>query len=266
MKKRIFAITLIILLSVLSLPVNASGLPRLMDSANLLTVDEEASVLAKLNEVSEKHQMDIVVVTVDGITDGRTITEFADDYFDYNGYGQGDDRDGILLAVDMGMREAWMSTSGYCITAFTDAGIDFISEEVKLDMSGGFYEYAFLDFADWCDKFITQAKTDLPYDIGNMPEVPFEVFASLIIAVVVGVIIATVSIIVMRCQLISVKRQVSATNYKKSGSLNIVNSNEYFLYRNVNRIRRQTQSSSSGGSRTHTSSSGRTHGGGGFKF
>lgn len=239
-----------------------------MDSADLLSVDEEATVMAKLNEVSQKQQIDIVVVTVNEITDGRTITEFADDYFDYNGYGVGDTRDGILLAVNMGTRDAWISTSGYCIDAFTDAGINFISEEIMMDMSGGFYDFAFLDFADWCDKFMTQARTGEPYDVDNMPQVPFEPLASFIIAAVIGIIVASIAVLVMRLQLISVKRQVSASNYERKGSLNIADSNEYFLYNNVTRVRRQTQSSGSsgGGSTRHTSSSGRSHGGGGFKF
>ena len=51
-------------------------------------------------------------------------------------------------------------------------------------------------------------------------------------------------------------------------SMNLTNSRELFLYRDVHRTERPKESSSSdsGGSSTHTSSSGTTHGGGGGSF
>jgi len=54
----------------------------------------------------------------------------------------------------------------------------------------------------------------------------------------------------------------------KSGSLNITESRDTFLYNTVTRTAKpkNTDSGSSGGSSTHTSSSGETHGGGGGKF
>ena len=36
--------------------------------------------------------------------------EAADDFFDYNGYGLGDDRSGVLLYINMSTRDVWIST------------------------------------------------------------------------------------------------------------------------------------------------------------
>ncbi|MBQ6626577.1 MAG: TPM domain-containing protein, partial [Ruminococcus sp.] len=41
-----------------------SELPRLVDHADVLTDSEEADLLAQLDEVSERHQFDLVVLTV----------------------------------------------------------------------------------------------------------------------------------------------------------------------------------------------------------
>ena len=59
-----------------------------------------------------------------------------------------------------------------------------------------------------------------------------------------------------------------AASYEREGSMNLTNSRELFLYRDVHRTERPKESSSSdsGGSSTHTSSSGTTHGGGGGSF
>ncbi|MBO5147409.1 MAG: TPM domain-containing protein [Clostridia bacterium] len=39
-----------------------------------------------IDEVSEKHKFDLVIVTVNSLN-GKTSTEFADDFYDYNDYG-----------------------------------------------------------------------------------------------------------------------------------------------------------------------------------
>ena len=75
-------------------------LPRLVDEADLLSDSEESRLLTTLDEISERQNCDVVVVTVDTIGDS-TATEFADDFYDYNGYGAGENRDGILLLISM---------------------------------------------------------------------------------------------------------------------------------------------------------------------
>ena len=184
---------------------------------------------------------------------------FADDYYDYNGYAP----DGILLLVSMEERDRWISTTGYGITALTDAGIEYIGEEVVYYLSDGYYAQAFSTFAQLCDQFITQAKTGAPYDLGNMPKVPFSPVFSLVIAVAAGLIIAAIATGVMKSQLKSVRFQATADNYVTPGSMQLTRSNDIFLYSHLDKREKPRDN---GGSSTHTSSSGRSHGGGGGKF
>ena len=100
--------------------------------------------------------MDIVVVTTDSL-EGYTPQEYADNVFDYCGYGVGDNRDGLLLLVSIEDNDWHISTSGYAITAFTDAGIEYMSEQFLPYLSDGEYYKAFSTYADLCDQFITQA-------------------------------------------------------------------------------------------------------------
>lgn len=68
---------------------------RLVDQAELLTAEEQQQIQAKLDEVSELHHCDAVVMTVNSL-EGKTATEYADDAFDYDGYGLGEDKAGYF--------------------------------------------------------------------------------------------------------------------------------------------------------------------------
>ena len=82
----------------------------------------------------------------------------------------------------------------------------------------------------------------------------------------VTLFIALIITIAMRYSMKSVRFQPTASAYVKSGSMNVTEARDLFLYSHVDRRVRQKESSSGGGSKTHTSSSGRSHGGGGGKF
>jgi uncharacterized protein len=80
---------------------------------------------------------------------------------------------------------------------------------------------------------------------------------------VIGLVIAAIATAVMKGKLKSVHAQAGASGYVKNGSMNVTHRQDLFLYRDVNRTAKPKDSS---GSSTHTSSSGRSHGGGGGKF
>ena len=238
---------------------------RLEDMAELLSDSEKTALLAKLDEISERQQADIVVVTVDTL-DGMTPMEYADDFYDYFGYGFGENNDGVLLLISMEDRDWWITTTGYGITAITDAGIEYISEKFLSDLSDGEYAEAFTTYAELCDEFFTQAKTGEPYDVGHMPKEPFNFAWCLAGALVVGYVVAAIVTGRMKRQLETVRFQSAAGNYIKENSMNVAESRDLFLYTHVDRRLKPKETSSSGGSSTHTSSSGTTHGGGGGKF
>lgn len=250
------AAALLVLLSCI-LPVCAAG-NRLVDDAGLLNASEASRVRDHLDTVSERHGVEVVVVTTDS-TYGSNPREYADDYFDYNGYGE----DGILFLVSMEDRDWWISTAGYGIVAFTDAGLDYISDQVVPLLSEEEYEEAFATFATLCDSFLERAETGKPYDNFDLPKSPFQPGKVLLICLVIGLAAAGVATIVMRGQLKSVHRKAGAGDYLVPGSLKIRYSRDFLLY--TTRSRREKPKSTSGSS-THSSSSGRSHGGRGGKF
>ena len=213
----------------------ASEYERVQDLADLLSDSEEAALLTKLDELCERQKMEIVVLTTDTL-EGMTPRDYADDIYDYSGFGYGEDRDGALLLISMEDNDWYISTHGYGITVFTDAGIQYIGEQIKEYLSGGDFSGAFDKFVGLCDDFITKARTGDPYDSHNLPKEPLALIW-IPISIAGGVGLSFIIVGNMKAKLKTVRFQAAAGNYMKRGSLNV-----------------------------NTSSSGSTHGGGGGKF
>jgi len=240
MKKRIAAV-LMLLMICFAIPVSAeSDKEYFIDQANLLTEFEANELETELMRISDRYDVDVVVVTVYSIGI-RSAQSYADDYFDYNGYGRGSNRDGVLFLFSTELKDWCISTSGSCLNKFDDDALDRIEDNVLSKLREQDYSSAFLSFAEECDK-------TLDFDIGK----------NLLIAVVIGIVAALIVTGVFKAQLKSIKRQSGAANYVRPGSMSVTKSRDIYLYKNVSR-RPKPQNNSSGGS--HRSSSGRSHGG-----
>lgn len=238
---------------------------RVQDLADILTDSEEAALSEKLEEICNRQKMDIVILT-EPTLDGKSNRDFADDVYDYCGYGYGEKKDGLLFLISMDDRQCYISTHGYAITAFTDAGIAYIGTQMREDLSDKKYSKAFDTFADLCDDFVEQARKGKPYDKGNLPKEPLAWYW-ILISLAGGVALAFVVVGKMKGKLKTVRFQAAAGNYMKNGSLNVTEQRDMFLYSTVSRkAKPKNDDSDSGGSSTHSSSSGETHGGGGFSF
>ena len=242
-------------------------LPRLVDRADLLTDQEEADLLARLDEISQRRQCDVAVVTVETL-EGKTARAYADDFYDANGYGMGSGDDGILLLVCMGSRDWWITTYGLGTDAMTDAALDYVSQSFLPDLSSGNYSGAFTTFATLSDRVIGMALEGQPFREEDIPE-PYA-WWYIPVALGIGFIPAIIAVSSMKRQLRTVRRQSGASDYTKAGSFAITDRKEIYLYQTMSKRARPKDtgrsSGSSGGSRTHVSSSGRSHGGGGGKF
>ena len=210
----------------------------------------------------------VTIATIESLesVDYDSMEAYADDLYDFCQFGYGPEMDGVLL-VSVGDRKWHISTCGYDITAFTDAGIQYLGQQMTPFMADGDYAGAFRTFVQWSDTYIDAARAGHPYDVNNLPREPLSL-VYLFLALGIGLVLAWVVVSVMKSQLRSVAFQENAASYVREGSMNLTNSRELFLYRDVHRTERPKESSSSdsGGSSTHTSSSGTTHGGGGGSF
>ncbi len=281
MKNRLIGLLSSALLIILMLlPFSANAQSRyVIDNADLMTQEQEAALSNVLEALSAQYGFDAVALSVNTL-DGKTPMEYADDYYDYNGYKE----DGCLFLISMEDRDWWISTKGFGITAITDYGIKVIESEVVPYLSSGDYFGGYQEYASLVASFVVEAKNGTPYDTNheytnssgytysnNSSDYSDEedgdfAVGSLIISFIVAVIIAAIIVGMVKSSYKPVRFKASAQDYLVDGSLNVTGSYENFLYSNVSKTEIQSSSSSGGGSSTHSSSSGSSHGGGGGKF
>ena len=217
------------------------------DEAELLNETEVAQLNSKLESISKKYKAEIRVVTLSSV-DGGDIDEFLEYLYNESGFGYGENHDGVLLVVCMDPREYRILSNGFAGEAITSGDIDAIGETFKSDLSDGNYADAFDTFADKCEYYLD----------GHINGFPFNTGKNLLICVGIGLVVALIVTSIWKGQLKSVRKQSAANAYVKAGTMQITQSGDFFMYRNVTKT--QKQSSSSSGS----SGSSRSTGGGSF--
>ena len=254
-----------------------SDTQKVVDNANLLTEAEEGHLEQLASEISQRQQCDVVILTEYGLG-GKSPMDYADDYFDYNGYGYGADRTGILLLLNMQERDWRISTCGAAIQAFTDDGIQYLWSKCSSRISGGSYADGFEAYLETADLMLSAYNGTLSDEAYEAYREDFESFVgtdsskpdvvkTTVFALGIGLVLAFLPAALLKSQLKSVRSNYSAGNYRRANSVHLDQTRDIYLYANTtSRVIETQRSSGGGGSSTHISSSGTTHGGGGGKF
>ncbi len=239
MKKTGFSVFAAMLLClVLCVSALAQGSPRMIDQADLLTDAEEASLNEQLDDYSARYAVDIVVATVNSCH-GESIQYYAEELFYTADFGCGDQRSGVMLIISMEERECYIYRSGIAETAISADEGDAIIDDITASLSYGDYVSAFESYLE-----------ESAYQInGELNGFPFKFGRNLIIALVIGFVVAFIATGVMRSKLKSVRFQPAATAYTKPDSMRVTVANDLFLYRTVHRTKKAKESSSSSSSR-----------------
>lgn len=258
MKKQIMMLLAVLCLLFGTTTTNAQT-PRIVDDAEILSESTEEKLTEKTAEIAKKYNFDVVFVTVDSTLE-KTPEAFADDYFDEHGYLP----DGVLFLVSIDDRKWHISTTGYGIKAFTDYGCGYIGDKVKEKLSDGDYNEAATVFVEECEAFLEEAEDGTPYDTNHQKKSFLSYVWSTGFVIAISLVIAFFMMRSMKKKMNTINRQESASNYVKN--VNLTRKEDVFLRSAVTRTKINTGSGSRGGSSTHRSSSGRSHGGRGGSF
>ncbi|MCL2136947.1 MAG: TPM domain-containing protein [Coriobacteriia bacterium] len=120
-------------------------LPLMVDNAGLLSDSEVKALIELFDRLSEENFCEIAVVTVDGL-EGKSAMDYADDFYDYNGYGYGPNDDGLMLLVSMEERDWWVTTHGTAYEQLTESRLNKLMSDVLGYLSDGQYYKAFERF------------------------------------------------------------------------------------------------------------------------
>ncbi len=265
MKKKITAGILFMLMTMLLTVPAFAYEERVFDEAGLLSEEEITQINEQIDSIRNTYQCDVVVVTTND-SEGKAAMAYADDYYDYNEFGIGDEHDGIILTINMDIREYWVSTCGQAILWFSDQEIESMKSTVQSYLADG-------DYGDGIIAWLGDVEYELKYDDGSgyiIEETnPFiDALGILPQALIVGLILAVIIIIILIQICRTAVPPALANDYLEKDQVKISKREDLFLRSHTTSVKLQTESSSGGGggSHSHSSSSGRSHGGGGGKF
>ncbi len=226
-------------------------LPLVVDQANIIPDDVETALIARCDTIAEEYKMEVAIVTASDF--GGLIAEaYADDFYDFNGYGYGENDDGMLVVYkpgEEGEREIWITTHGNGSSVFFQGIREGIITDMKDYLIAEDYEKAFNTYLDRAEE---QLKPGTPV---------IWLFVLALVGAVVGLLITGS----MTSKNKSVVAQNHAKVYTRQGSMVVTGAQDVYAYSFVDTKPKQTSDSSDDDS-THTSSSGRTHSGSGAKF
>lgn len=233
---------------------------RASDYLDGMTYDEWENLCSFLDEIANRQRFDVTCALESGIGN-ETIDRYAADMYSEYQYGYGDDKDGIFLFVNGESGEWYIYTCGKGTRLFNADRINNIGEQVKDDIAAGRYYYAFMNFAELCDGYITEgyptlsveaqqpitneqaeAKTAKPGEVSAEQEnsgkkKPLSIMW-LPISFGVGILVAFIVVGSMKASMKTVHMQAAASDYTKSGSFSVTESRDVFLYRDVERTER----------------------------
>jgi len=266
---------LLCLIFLLAAPFSAFALEtsHVIDEINVLSESEINNLQQAIDQVSADHGLDLVFVITDNVQ-GKASRDFADDYYDDNGYGIGEEASGFLMLVNMADREVWISTAGNAIDIFTDQRLDSINDAVVEHLAEGRFFQAGQTFVDMTDQY---ARAGVPAGQFREEAEPQSYFGKVLRMMtywpiyVFGLMVSGISTFALS----TTHKEKTAPGtgvYIPLNSFVLTDSKDQFLRESVNRVKIANTSSTgsfssgSGKSSVHRSSSGRSHGGRGKKF
>ena len=267
-----------------------SGQPRVFDQAGLFSETEIIQLEEKIAQCRKSTKMDVVIVSA--YTDGeRSAEEYADDYYDYGGFGVGKKASGVLLLYYMDGPgqpggECYISTAGTMINMLTDERIESILDDVYGDLGNrdfaGATEHFLEDVKAYVKEGVESGQYTYDRDTGEIVRYhSIRLYEVAIAMVIAGILAGSV------CLDIKKRYAMKQSSREISNSLQAYRADCAFCFsvagdKMVNKyvrsvpIPRNTSSgsggrghsgsSSAGRSTIHTSSSGSSHGGGGRRF
>ena len=270
--KKFIAVVLLILLLLPSIAIGetlAQGKSRVFDQAELMSDNDIKTLESAIAAMRRQYDMDFVILTSgDAKTDKSQ--EFADDFYDNNGFGAGEDADGFLFFIDMNNRVATVSTSGQMIRYLTDARLNTLFDAAYPYLSSGEYGKAAQAALSQVTAFL---KNGIPEDQYNEDEYggvsryqkPMSLtFWEIVIAAAAGLISALILYFSVRHKYL-MKGSAYSYDLNSNASVTITGATDVYLRTAVTRTPKASSSSGGGGggrSSTHHTSSGRSHGGG----
>ena len=259
MKKTLSFVLLILMVTSLFFPAFADfENPSIVDEAGYLMQSELASLTEELDKLRKEYDFEVAIYTESELS-AATAEASADDIYDYGGYGAGENDDGIMLYICRDTREYHFTTHGKGREYFNQNGLIYLESKVLPYLEDNNYYKAFSVYIDTADELLSMARDSKPYNERNLS--PKYIIGVILVCLLAPLLLAYIMMKQKLSKMKTARENNYAANYVKPGSMKLTVSRDLFLYSRITKTEKPKSSSG-----THTSSSGRTHGGRGGSF
>lgn len=260
--KRVFCFIAALLL--LALSVCADYVPEnVYDYAGLLTAGQCAELDRRAAELTAKYGCQVVVFTVED-TEGYFIEDYAEAVYDAFELGVGPEGSCVMLLLSMKERDYDIFAHGSGNRIFTDYGKEKLSGTFLRQLGANDWYDGLGSFIEGTVAFFDSSAAGRPIDTNYDPVRSAFTGRDALVTVGICFIPALIVVLIMRAGMKTVREQKAAANYAVNESFRLRRSDDRFLRRSVQRVRREQSSRSSGGGGTHVSSHGSSHHSGKF--
>lgn len=220
---------------------------KVYDNGDLLSDSEENALEEKLSGIADMYGQDVIVYTAKSM-DGMDAEDYS--YYLIDELDAGIDGSGIIYLVSMEYRDYYIRGFGNMYDEImTHSIIDDTADKLRSYLTDGRYYDAFDKYAD---KVISEIQYVKEYGPNKEPSFAIP------IGIGCGLLIGLITVLVMKGSMKTTRAESMANNYVRQGSFKLTNSRDIFLYSQVTRTKRASD--------TSTTSSGGNTGGSGGKF
>lgn len=247
-----------------------SSVSRVVDTENVISAETEAKLIEKINDIRDKYGVDVVIHTASNTYD-LSQSNYIDKFYKYNGYGIGEDYDGVMLSIFPLYSDVEITTFGNVENKLTDRNIELLMDAVEGIEVKDDYDKAVLRWVDYLEATLRTGRT---------PRTPFVWSMRGIAAAISSLIASSITASKAKKSMVTVRTVYEANAHFVRDSFGVRNTGDRFTHNTVTRVYSPVNrdrdsggghsSGSSGGSSSHSSSysgsSGTSHSGSGRNF
>ena len=247
---------------------------KIYDYADILTPEEEATLLPKIKAFIELTGMDMVILTDSFKYSHDSENEtYAVDFYDYNDFGINDQNySGVILFRNDNPEDRYYNvyTFGMAQLYYSYARCENMLDDIYSSMVSKEYLDAFTKFIDNFTIYYHMGKATTDYyvdDMGYVQKIPptFNLKSNLVMSIFAGIIVSIIALVIMVKKNKMVKKATEAGDYLDKSSIQYNVKQDIMTGSITTHHRISSDSGGSGGGGFHSSggSSGGGHGGGG---
>ncbi len=247
---------LVLFCLLISFPV-LSAPSAIHDDAGLFSQEETAALSEEIQRLQEQTQMDYAIVTTRDAK-GKTARSYADDFYEAQGYGVGEEHSGMLYLIDLDNQEIYISTEGQMLHHLTDDRIESLLDDAFTHAAEEHYADSAYSVLQGVGDYLAQ----------DAPKNHFPL--ALLIGSIAGLIASLSTFFAVKSRYSLTHETYHYPLHEKS-TLHLTVSEDRLIHqtlthRKIPKDPPSSPSSSHNHTTTHHSSSGRTHGGGGRRL